>query len=67
MGLSPCEPQHFTLTEVLVSEPLKLVPTMSANYDDIISNLTVSSSPPWSDTNETVRGSRETYACFDWR
>jgi len=27
---------------------------MSANYEDIIANLTVSSSSPWSDTNETI-------------
>lgn len=27
---------------------------MSANYDDIITNLTASSSSPWSDTNETI-------------
>lgn len=37
-----------------VSEALILVPPMSTNYDDIITNLTVSSSPPWSDTYETV-------------
>ena len=27
---------------------------MGSNYDDIIAKLTVSSSSPWSETNETV-------------
>ena len=51
-------------TEVLVSEALILVPTMTVSYDDIITNLTVSSSSPWSDTNETVRECHEIYTCL---
>lgn len=38
---------------------------MSTNYDDIVTNLTVSSSPPWSDANETVGKSCETLRVFD--
>ena len=37
---------------------------MSPKYDDIITALTVSSSSPWSETNETVREIRDIFACL---
>lgn len=37
---------------------------MDSNYDDIITNLTVSPSSPWSEKNETVGGNRNVDACL---
>ena len=37
---------------------------MSVNYDDIITALTVSSSSPWSERNETVGENDDEYACL---